>query len=144
MAASRCLCCGRAMRPSGARVWAIVLFITCWYVLNPVYNSNNLVFSLILDLFWDLINLYFASKFYLWSIKFPIFSSSLVALVFQGVLFNCWDLLASWVSAKCIPHQIQEVHGRKKPIMWDFEEGSLWCGSRLRRLNRHHLWTVLC
>ncbi|ESR62533.1 hypothetical protein CICLE_v10016887mg [Citrus x clementina] len=30
MAASRCLCCGRAMRPSGARVWAIVLFITCW------------------------------------------------------------------------------------------------------------------
>ncbi|XP_031250801.1 uncharacterized protein LOC116108714 [Pistacia vera] len=30
MVASRCLCCGKAMRPSGARAWAIVLFITCW------------------------------------------------------------------------------------------------------------------
>ncbi|GKV00894.1 hypothetical protein SLEP1_g13506 [Rubroshorea leprosula] len=30
MAASRCLCCGRAMRPSGSRAWAIVLFITSW------------------------------------------------------------------------------------------------------------------
>ncbi|EEF43229.1 uncharacterized protein LOC8278547 [Ricinus communis] len=30
MAASRCLCCGRAIRPSGSRTWAIVLFITCW------------------------------------------------------------------------------------------------------------------
>ncbi|XP_057948759.1 uncharacterized protein LOC131144248 [Malania oleifera] len=28
--ASRCLCCGRALRPGGSRVWAIVLFITCW------------------------------------------------------------------------------------------------------------------
>ncbi|XP_050213665.1 uncharacterized protein LOC126665033 [Mercurialis annua] len=30
MIASRCLCCGKAMRPSGSRTWAIVLFITCW------------------------------------------------------------------------------------------------------------------
>ncbi|KAI9197528.1 hypothetical protein LWI28_000023 [Acer negundo] len=30
MVASRCLCCGKAMRPSGARAWAIILFITCW------------------------------------------------------------------------------------------------------------------
>ncbi|XVF87525.1 hypothetical protein PTKIN_Ptkin18bG0127100 [Pterospermum kingtungense] len=30
MAASRCLCCGKAMRPSGSRACAIVLFITCW------------------------------------------------------------------------------------------------------------------
>ncbi|GLT75105.1 hypothetical protein SLA2020_468550 [Shorea laevis] len=30
MVASRCLCCGRAMRPSGSRAWAIVLFITSW------------------------------------------------------------------------------------------------------------------
>ncbi|KAK4386615.1 hypothetical protein Sango_2532100 [Sesamum angolense] len=30
MAATRCLCCGRALRPSRSRVWAIVLFITCW------------------------------------------------------------------------------------------------------------------
>ncbi|KAJ9168887.1 hypothetical protein P3X46_020367 [Hevea brasiliensis] len=30
MVASRCLCCGKAMRPSGSRTWAIVLFITCW------------------------------------------------------------------------------------------------------------------
>ncbi|XP_021294331.1 uncharacterized protein LOC110424146 [Herrania umbratica] len=30
MVASRCLCCGKAMRPSGSRAWAIVLFITCW------------------------------------------------------------------------------------------------------------------
>ncbi|CAN1149789.1 hypothetical protein LINPERHAP2_LOCUS17215 [Linum perenne] len=28
MGVTRCLCCGRAMRPSGARSWAIVLFIT--------------------------------------------------------------------------------------------------------------------
>ncbi|XP_059440693.1 uncharacterized protein LOC132173122 [Corylus avellana] len=27
---SRCLCCGKALRPSGARAWAICLFITCW------------------------------------------------------------------------------------------------------------------
>lgn len=32
MVASRCLCCGKAMRPSRSRSWAIVLFITCWYV----------------------------------------------------------------------------------------------------------------
>ncbi|KAG8634471.1 uncharacterized protein LOC110604789 [Manihot esculenta] len=30
MVASRCLCCGKAMRPSRSRSWAIVLFITCW------------------------------------------------------------------------------------------------------------------
>ncbi|XP_030467839.2 uncharacterized protein LOC115686625 [Syzygium oleosum] len=30
VAVSRCLCCGKALRPSGARTWAIVLFITGW------------------------------------------------------------------------------------------------------------------
>ncbi|WCJ26990.1 hypothetical protein M5689_008766 [Euphorbia peplus] len=30
MAASRCLCCGKAMSPSGSRACAIVLFIVCW------------------------------------------------------------------------------------------------------------------
>uniref|UniRef100_A0A2P2ISY2 Fiber protein Fb34 n=1 Tax=Rhizophora mucronata TaxID=61149 RepID=A0A2P2ISY2_RHIMU len=30
MVASRCLCFGKAMRPSRSRTWAIVLFITCW------------------------------------------------------------------------------------------------------------------
>ncbi|KAL1226402.1 hypothetical protein V5N11_005325 [Cardamine amara subsp. amara] len=30
MVASRCLCCGRALTPSGSRSWAIVLFITTW------------------------------------------------------------------------------------------------------------------
>ncbi|KAG8365486.1 hypothetical protein BUALT_Bualt18G0109800 [Buddleja alternifolia] len=30
MAATRCLCCGRALRPGGSRTWAIFLFITCW------------------------------------------------------------------------------------------------------------------
>lgn len=31
--ASRCLCCGKALRPSAPRAWAICLFITCSYVL---------------------------------------------------------------------------------------------------------------
>ncbi|XP_022994479.1 uncharacterized protein LOC111490189 [Cucurbita maxima] len=30
MVASRCLCFGKALRPSGSRAWAITLFITCW------------------------------------------------------------------------------------------------------------------
>ncbi|KAJ4703429.1 Protein of unknown function (DUF1218) [Melia azedarach] len=30
MVSSRCLCCGKAMSPSGARAGAIILFITCW------------------------------------------------------------------------------------------------------------------
>lgn len=30
MIASRCLCCGRALTPSGSRACAIVLFITSW------------------------------------------------------------------------------------------------------------------
>ncbi|XP_057797437.1 uncharacterized protein LOC131013386 isoform X2 [Salvia miltiorrhiza] len=30
MGASKCLCCGRALRPGCSRVWAIVLFIFCW------------------------------------------------------------------------------------------------------------------
>lgn len=30
MLASRCLCCGRGLRPGGSRAWAIVLFISCW------------------------------------------------------------------------------------------------------------------
>ncbi|XP_071722125.1 uncharacterized protein [Rutidosis leptorrhynchoides] len=30
MLASRCLCCGKALRPSGSRACAVVLFITCW------------------------------------------------------------------------------------------------------------------
>ncbi|GAV64585.1 DUF1218 domain-containing protein [Cephalotus follicularis] len=30
MVVSRCLCCGKALRPSGPRAWAIILFITCW------------------------------------------------------------------------------------------------------------------
>ncbi|KAL3522237.1 hypothetical protein ACH5RR_015071 [Cinchona calisaya] len=28
--ATRCLCCGRALRPGRPRAWAIVLFISCW------------------------------------------------------------------------------------------------------------------
>lgn len=43
MVASRCLCCGKAMRPSGSRAWAIVLFITCWYVFNLNNNVNDLI-----------------------------------------------------------------------------------------------------
>ncbi|KAL9234086.1 hypothetical protein vseg_008995 [Gypsophila vaccaria] len=30
MVTSRCLCCGRGLRPGGSRAWAITLFITCW------------------------------------------------------------------------------------------------------------------
>ncbi|XP_022139805.1 uncharacterized protein LOC111010632 [Momordica charantia] len=30
MVASRCLCCGKSLRPSGSRAWAVTLFITCW------------------------------------------------------------------------------------------------------------------
>ncbi|KAL8045864.1 hypothetical protein ABFX02_08G141500 [Erythranthe guttata] len=30
MAATKCLCCGRPLRPSRSRVWAIVFFISCW------------------------------------------------------------------------------------------------------------------
>ncbi|KAF6154520.1 hypothetical protein GIB67_028412 [Kingdonia uniflora] len=30
MVASKCFCCGKALRPGGSRAWAIVLFITCW------------------------------------------------------------------------------------------------------------------
>lgn len=33
MVVTRCLCCGKAMRPSGSRSWAICLFITSWYLL---------------------------------------------------------------------------------------------------------------
>jgi len=32
MVVTRCLCCGKAMRPTGSRSWAICLFITSWYV----------------------------------------------------------------------------------------------------------------
>ncbi|KAI4296686.1 hypothetical protein L6164_036627 [Bauhinia variegata] len=31
MVATRCLCCGKAMKPSGSRSWAICLFITSWF-----------------------------------------------------------------------------------------------------------------
>ncbi|KAI3928077.1 hypothetical protein MKW98_023678 [Papaver atlanticum] len=30
MVASRCFCCGKSLRPGGARAWAILLFIACW------------------------------------------------------------------------------------------------------------------
>ncbi|XP_021726404.1 uncharacterized protein LOC110693579 [Chenopodium quinoa] len=30
MLTSRCLCCGRGLRPGGSRTWAIVLFVSCW------------------------------------------------------------------------------------------------------------------
>ena len=33
MLASRCLCCGRGLKPGGSRAWAIMLFVACWYVL---------------------------------------------------------------------------------------------------------------
>ncbi|KAI3964600.1 hypothetical protein MKX01_020417 [Papaver californicum] len=26
----RCFCCGKSLRPGGARAWAILLFIACW------------------------------------------------------------------------------------------------------------------
>lgn len=35
MVASRCLCCGRALKPGRSRACAITLFITCWYLPNP-------------------------------------------------------------------------------------------------------------
>ncbi|XP_052179086.1 uncharacterized protein LOC127792582 [Diospyros lotus] len=30
MVTSKCFCCGKALRPVGARAWAILLFIICW------------------------------------------------------------------------------------------------------------------
>lgn len=30
MAVTRCLCCGKGLKPSASRTWAIVLFITSW------------------------------------------------------------------------------------------------------------------
>ncbi|MBA0722075.1 hypothetical protein Golax_009557 [Gossypium laxum] len=30
MVASRCFCCGKALKPSGSRAWAVILFIVCW------------------------------------------------------------------------------------------------------------------
>ncbi|KAL4191761.1 hypothetical protein AMTRI_Chr07g31440 [Amborella trichopoda] len=30
MAASKCFCFGRSLRPGGSRAWALVLFIACW------------------------------------------------------------------------------------------------------------------
>lgn len=30
MIASRCFCCGKALRPGGSRAFAIILFIACW------------------------------------------------------------------------------------------------------------------
>ncbi|XP_057461196.1 uncharacterized protein LOC130751616 [Actinidia eriantha] len=30
MVASNCFCCGKALRPTGSRAWALLLFITCW------------------------------------------------------------------------------------------------------------------
>ena len=41
--ASRCLCCGKALRPSGSRSWAIFLFITCWYVLTNIFILKDLL-----------------------------------------------------------------------------------------------------
>jgi len=32
MVASKCFYCGKALGPVGARAWAILLFIICWYV----------------------------------------------------------------------------------------------------------------
>ncbi|KAF3783068.1 hypothetical protein EJ110_NYTH32825 [Nymphaea thermarum] len=32
MAASSCFCCGKGLRPSGARACAMILFIICWWV----------------------------------------------------------------------------------------------------------------
>ncbi|KAK9131725.1 hypothetical protein Scep_011253 [Stephania cephalantha] len=31
MVASRCFCCGKPLTPGRSRVWAIILFITCWF-----------------------------------------------------------------------------------------------------------------
>ncbi|KAL5993521.1 hypothetical protein ACLOJK_014446 [Asimina triloba] len=30
MIASKCFCCGRGLKPGGARAWAVILFIICW------------------------------------------------------------------------------------------------------------------
>lgn len=40
MVASRCFCCGQALKPTGSRAWAILLFVTCWYVLNKSCQNN--------------------------------------------------------------------------------------------------------
>lgn len=34
MAASKCFCCGRGLKPGGARAWAVILFIVCWYCFH--------------------------------------------------------------------------------------------------------------
>ncbi|CAI9087518.1 OLC1v1021599C1 [Oldenlandia corymbosa var. corymbosa] len=47
MIASRCMCCGRALRPGRARTWSIILFISCWYVLLS-FSPCNFYVSLIL------------------------------------------------------------------------------------------------
>lgn len=35
MVASRCFCCGKALRPGGSRACAIILFLICWYIFLP-------------------------------------------------------------------------------------------------------------
>ncbi|TQD92094.1 hypothetical protein C1H46_022326 [Malus baccata] len=41
MVASRCLCCGKALRPSGSRSWAIMQFITSWANESPAAYSRD-------------------------------------------------------------------------------------------------------
>ncbi|XP_011625630.1 uncharacterized protein LOC18423122 isoform X2 [Amborella trichopoda] len=53
MAASKCFCCGRSLRPGGSRAWALVLFIACWLKSKPPrmqsYSAETQVFETIKD-----------------------------------------------------------------------------------------------
>ncbi|KAM7265333.1 hypothetical protein ACFE04_003016 [Oxalis oulophora] len=42
MLATKCLCCGKALRPSGSRACAVILFITCWHHLSRPFTCTEL------------------------------------------------------------------------------------------------------
>lgn len=107
MVVSRCLCFGKALRPTGSRSCAIALFITSWYVVNPTFSFSWMI---LIDCIWfELLKYGFLLKLYTipMFLPFTILSRSFSACKFQDILRYCGFMFACSISEKRIPHEVQ-------------------------------------
>lgn len=90
MVVSRCLCFGKALRPSGSRSCAIALFITSWYVVKPTLFFFSRLIMLIDNSWFELLTDSFQSFMHFWCFSHSRFKVDL----FPHVNFRIFFIIA--------------------------------------------------
>ncbi|XP_021740535.1 uncharacterized protein LOC110706866 [Chenopodium quinoa] len=103
MLVSRCLCCGRGLRPGGSRTWAIVLFVSCWVLFliaeacllaGSVRNAYHTKYRSVLN-----------SPPSCQTLRKGVFAAGAAFTVFTGIISELYYVSYSKASVDFIPKQ---------------------------------------